>query len=74
MTYNSTCHLRTQSANAQVDYRGECVDGGEKGLGETCRFVRDDEKRCEIDRENCERRVLSSDGCCPICGNCFILN
>ena len=68
MTYNSTCHLRTQSANAQVDYRGECVEGGEMSLREICRSVRKELGRCEETRHTCKHRVLSRDGCCPICG------
>ena len=68
VTYLSVCHLRTQSANAQVDYRGACVDGGDRGLRDICIRVREDESRCEDTEEMCENRVLSSDGCCPVCG------
>ena len=69
VTYNSTCHLRAQSANAQADYKGMCVDDDEASTQrEICRTVRDEEKRCDNDGETCERRVLSRDGCCPICG------
>lgn len=77
VTYNSTCHLRAQSANAQVDYRGECEDtdgeGNDIDVREICRRVREDADMCENTREECQRRVMSRDGCCPICGKLQIL-
>lgn len=69
VTYNSTCHLRTHSANAQVDYRGECEDTNDgKNVQEICRRVREDRERCENTQETCQQRVMSRDGCCPVCG------
>ena len=69
MTYKSVCHLRSQSANAQVDYRGACVDKEEsRQLWEVCHSVRNSRRLCKDNRETCRRRVLSKDGCCPICG------
>lgn len=69
VTYNSSCHLRAQSANAQVDYMGECEDtDNDKDVREICRRVREDTNRCSNTRETCQRRVRSRDGCCPICG------
>ena len=70
VSYNSSCHLRTQSANAQVDYRGECVEDTDEDIDvrEICRRVREDTDRCENTREACQRRVMSRDGCCPVCG------
>ena len=68
VTYNSTCHLRTQSANAQVDYRGMCMEDGEdRSLRDICRRVRE-AGRCDNNEDTCERRVRSRDSCCPVCG------
>ena len=63
VTYNSICHLRGLSANAQVDYRGECIDNANGNLRDICSRV-----RCTYDATNCERRVLPRDACCPVCG------
>ena len=71
VTYNSICHLRSQSANAQVDYKGACEDGDDKKPWEICRSIKDEKKLCEDTQETCTRRVLSKDGCCPICGRCL---
>lgn len=74
MTYDSVCHLRTQSANAQVDYRGMCVDTDEdRNVGDICRRVREVENRCDNTQETCESRVMSRDGCCSVCGRYMIL-
>ena len=63
VTYNSTCHLRALSANAQVDYMGECIDNQDGNLRDVCSRV-----RCANNETSCERRVRSRDGCCPVCG------
>ena len=70
MTYDSICHLRSQSANAQLDYRGAC-ERIDTRPWELCRDIRHDPKRCGNTEENCSRRVRSRDGCCPICGEYF---
>ena len=68
VTYESTCHLRSQSANAQVDYRGACIDDEGSRPWELCRKIRNERNLCEDTKDRCTRRVLPKDGCCPICG------
>ena len=62
VTYESVCHLRSQLANAQVDYRGVCVNEDGSRPWELCRDIRNSRRLCEDTQETCK------DGCCPICG------
>ena len=73
VTYESICHLRSQSANAQVDYRGACVDEDDSRPWEICRNIRNNRhpQQCENTQESCPRRVLSKDACCPVCGTFY---
>ena len=70
VTYNSTCHLRALSANAQVDYAGQCVtgNGSSSRLRDICELVRRREGKCKETKGTCKHRVLPRDGCCPVCG------
>lgn len=67
VTYENICELRTQSANARIDYRGECIDTGEDAAGDVCDLVRSS-GRCTALPDDCTSPVSPGDGCCPICG------
>jgi hypothetical protein len=71
-TYDNICELRRNSANARLDYRGECdePDEPDEVVNIKCQRVRGN-KRCP-DLGDCENRVRPGDGCCPICGNDYI--
>ena len=67
VTYDSSCHLRTLSANARVDHTGACEEdttGMMTGM-QLCDKTRTD-NRCP--RADCMTRVMPREGCCPICG------
>ena len=59
-----------QSANARVDYRGECMETTPDTLErDRCQRVRNN-KKCR-DVSICRTAVLPGDGCCPMCGKIF---
>ena len=66
MTYENICALRSQSSNARVDYRSECIESS-GSVEEYCRAVTE-EDLCEYSTENCDNLVQPASGCCPICG------
>jgi len=70
VTYNSTCELRSRSANARVDYKGPCFcpTSPETPEENYCTAVRAVAGKCHFNETNCEYRVQPLDGCCPICG------
>lgn len=70
VTYNSTCELRSRSANARVDYKGPCFRPTSPETPEEnyCTAVRAVAGKCHFNETNCEYRVQPLDGCCPICG------
>ena len=73
VTYNNTCELRAQSANARVDYRGACMDAGATTrVSDICQRLRRS-GRCG-DVSDCSSVVQPEDGCCPVCGESTDLN
>ena len=67
MTYENVCVLRSQSANARVDFYGECGDRPGETLDDFCERV-NEEGRCIYNTSNCDRLVMPEEGCCPLCG------
>lgn len=67
VTYENICVLRSLSANARVDYRGECISDDELTVEEYCQAVIDQDF-CQYSTENCDQLVQPSVGCCPVCG------
>ena len=66
-TYSNICELRAQSANARVDYHGECIETANGTVeGNRCQRVRASGK-CQDDSD-CKTVIQPEDGCCPICG------
>ncbi len=66
-TYDNICVLRTNSANARLEYRGECMaDVEEEMVADRCERVRRSE-RCG-DLTDCASRTRPEDGCCFVCG------
>ena len=65
-TYASVCVLRSLSANARVDYRGECIDSDGEVAQDICALVQKS-GRC-ADLTDCETVIIPDDGCCPVCG------
>lgn len=65
-TYSNICELRTKSANARVDHRGECDEETDEMVDNRCMRLRRS-GRCAA-HANCRSRVRPGDGCCPICG------
>ena len=67
------CTLRAQSANARVDYDGEC----EQALGENpeqiCARV-NQANRCTYNASNCRHLVRPEEGCCTLCGEWLSLS
>ena len=59
--------LRAQSANARVDYEGECDPDTETPLDELCARV-SRARRCVFNESNCRRLVRPEEGCCALCG------
>ena len=67
MTYENICVLRAQSANARVDYYGECEAGpGVTPEGFCVRVSR--ARRCIYNISNCRHLVRPEEGCCALCG------
>lgn len=67
VTYSNICELQAQSANARVDYRGECTETTTDGLlGARCKKVRANGKCMDV--SDCKTVIRPRDGCCPICG------
>ena len=67
-TYDNICELRLNSANARVDYRGECEDDDEDEVViDKCARLRRS-NRCAAIASTCTSRILPEDGCCPVCG------
>ena len=58
--------LRSLSANARVDHRGECIDSDGEVAEDICALVR--ESGMCADLTDCETVIAPDDGCCPICG------
>ena len=67
-TYDSVCILRAQSANARVDYDGECDDDLEDKIEEICERV-SSSGRCSYNSSNCHFLVDPEEGCCALCGD-----
>ena len=66
-TYSNICELQAQSANARVDYRGECMETSPDTLErDRCQKARTNGK-CQ-DISDCKIVIRPEDGCCPICG------
>ena len=66
VTYENVCILRAQSANARLDYYGECETGPGDSL-EICDRVTT-ENRCIYNASNCRYLVTPEEGCCMLCG------
>ena len=67
VTYDNVCILRAQSANARVDYVGEC----EEALGESSEQIcerANQANRCIYNSSNCRHLVRPEEGCCALCG------
>ena len=74
MTYHDVATLRAQGGNVRVDYRGPCedVESDEDDTPATrCQMVRSRNMCSNI--TGCDRMVMPSDGCCPVCGKYFKL-
>ena len=67
VTYDNACVLRAQSANARVDYSGECDDDLEDIIEEICERV-SSSGRCSYNSSNCRFLVDPEEGCCALCG------
>ena len=68
MTYDNICELRSKSANARVDYYGECIvsAGSDETVNEMCIRLRSSGRCPRL--TNCRSRIRPGDGCCPVCG------
>ena len=74
VTYHDVATLRAQGGNVRVDYRGPCedVESDEDDTPATrCQMVRSRNMCSNI--TGCDRMVMPSDGCCPVCGKYFKL-
>ena len=69
VTYKNLCVLQSQ-ANTRLDYRGEC-GGRNVSREQHCQNIRNS-NRCIHNSNNCQQLVQPGDGCCPICGKCYI--
>ena len=69
VTYDNICILRSTSANARLDYTGDCVNEDGNSVESICERVRQ-ENRCSYSTANCSYLVQPKpeEGCCPICG------
>ena len=66
-TYENMCALKTWSANARVDFYGECVDKPGDSRDEVC--LREDQQgRCLYNNSNCRHLIKPEEGCCALCG------
>ena len=68
VTYDNVCTLRAQSANARVDYGGECEELSGESPEKICVRV-SQVKRCIYNSSNCRHLVRPEEGCCALCGN-----
>ena len=66
------CILRAQSANARVDFYGECEDGPGTSPEEHCVMV-SRARRCSFDISNCRHLVRPEEGCCALCGKLTVM-
>jgi reversion-inducing cysteine-rich kazal motif protein len=67
ITYDNICDLKSNSANARVDYRGACMGAETDELvNAMCTRLRGS-GRCS-NLTGCRYRIRPSDGCCPVCG------
>ena len=67
VTYDNVCVLRAQSANARVDFTGECTANPGESPADFCERVIE-EGRCTHNTSNCDHLVSLEEGCCPLCG------
>lgn len=67
VTYENVCILRAQSANARLDYYGECETGPGDSREEICERVTS-KNRCIYNTSNCRYLVTPEEGCCALCG------
>ena len=68
VTYNSTCSMRSLSANTRVDYLGECLKLSQNNTIENiCESVQEQGK-CPHNSTTCRRLAEPQEGCCPVCG------
>ena len=67
VTYDNVCVLRAQSANARVDYGGECEEDSGESPEQICVRV-SQAKRCIYNSSNCRHLVRPEEGCCALCG------
>ena len=72
VTYNNVCELRSQSANALVDYYGQCEDQPGDTPEEVCTRV-SRLRTCIYNTSNCKRLVKPEQGCCSLCGESNML-
>ena len=59
--------MKTQSANAVVDFYGQCIETAGRTPEEICRAVKM-EKKCLYNDSNCLHLVKPEEGCCEVCG------
>lgn len=68
ITYDNICMLQSNSANARVDYRGECQqDETDDVVNDRCTRLRRSGRCADLAAE-CSSRIRPGDGCCPVCG------
>lgn len=66
-TYDNICELRSNSANARVDYRGECTRAEtDEVVNDMCTRLRGSGRCADLD--GCRSRIRPGDGCCHVCG------
>ena len=68
ITYDNICELRSNSANARVDYRGECEDEPDEVVDDKCARLRRSGRCAALTDCSEDSRVRPGDGCCPVCG------
>ena len=68
MTYENVCVLRAQSANARVDFNGECGDRPGETRDDFCERVNKQGRCIYSNTSNCDFLVMPEEGCCPLCG------